>query len=90
MRRCTDLAEWFEKRGTRIDFVVDSIDGFPSLDDPQVKQILELPLGRLQAKTRFIHDLSLIKGPASLRNEKFKDSGPGNRTKKPRQNLVGI
>ena len=90
LRRSTDLTERFEKRRKYIDLIVDLIRGFPSLDNSKVEQILELSLGRLQAETRLIHDLSLIKGPASLRNEKFKNSGPRNRAKKSRQNLVGI
>jgi hypothetical protein len=60
--RFADLPERFEKRGMGIDFIVDLIRGFSSLDDPQGEQILEFSLSGLQTEARFIHNLSLIKG----------------------------
>jgi hypothetical protein len=66
-----DLTKRFEKRGMRVDFIVDLIKGFPPLDDPQIKQILELSLCRMQGKTRFKHNLSLIKSPACMGQKKL-------------------
>ena len=86
--RFKNRAERFEEWGERIDFIVDPVDRLPSPDDPKIKQILELSLGWLQAETRLIHDLSLIKSLARLGNEQLKDSGPCNRTKESGQNLV--
>jgi len=71
-----DLAQRFEKRGLRINFIVDFVEGFPLLDNPQVIEVFQLSLCRMQGETRFKHDLSLIKSPAGMGEKKVKDPSP--------------
>jgi hypothetical protein len=77
----TYLSERFEKRRTRIDFIIDPIEGAYFLNNAEIHKILQFPLHGLKRKTDFVHDLSLVKRLAGPADEEGQNSCPGDRPK---------
>jgi hypothetical protein len=65
----TYLPERLVKRRTRIDFIIDPIEGAYFFDNPEIQKILQFPLHGLKRKPDLVHDLSLVKALAGSPNE---------------------
>jgi hypothetical protein len=72
----TYLPERLEKRGTRVDFIIDLIEGAYFFDNPEIQKILQFPLHGLKWKPDLVHDLSLVKALAGSPNEEGQNSCP--------------
>ena len=70
------LPERFEKRRTRIDFIIDPIQGACFFDNPEIQKILQFPLYGLKRKPDLVHDLSLVKRLAGPADEEGQNSCP--------------
>ena len=76
-----DLSERLEKRRTRIDFIINPIEGAYFFNNAEIQKILQFPLHGLKRKTDLVHDLSLVKPLAGPADEEGQNSCPRDRPK---------